>query len=125
MKSINYATDLAPTPAGPYAQAKQRGNLLAVAGQIGVDPANGRLADGFKAQADMALRNLGAVLAEAGASFEDVLMFRVYLTNTADFAAMNAVFAEFAPKSLPARTTVYVGLPEGIHIEVDALAVLA
>lgn len=124
MESITYLTEKAPSPAGPYSQAKQRGRILALAGQVGVDPRSGVLAEGFEDQAAMAFSNLGAVLTEAGASFDDVVMLRVYLTDTADFHAMNTIFAEFVPEPLPARTTIYVGLPEGMRIEIDALAVV-
>lgn len=124
MKSTTYTTDAAPAPAGPYSQAVKRGNILALAGQVGIDPDSNTLAEGVEAQAKIALTNLGAVLAEAGASFEDLVMLRVYLTDTAHFQAMNTALAEFVPSAMPARTTVYVGLPEGMLIEVDALAVV-
>lgn len=124
MESITYTTEKAPAPAGPYSQAKQRGNILALAGQVGIDPHSGALAESFEDQATVAFSNLGAVLAEAGASMADVVMLRVYLTDTADFTAMNTIFAEFVPEPLPARTTIYTGLPEGMRIEIDGLAVV-
>jgi reactive intermediate/imine deaminase len=124
MKSTSYVTERAPRPAGPYSQAVKRGNILALAGQVGIDPRTSELVEGIEAQARVALTNLGSVLAEAGASFDDLVMLRVYLTDTDDFSAMNAVLAEFVPETMPARTTVYVGLPAGMLIEIDALAVV-
>ncbi|GAA2304970.1 RidA family protein [Glycomyces scopariae] len=125
MQSLVYGTDLAPQPAGPYSQAKRRGGILAVSGQIGLDPQTGALADGFESQARLALSNLNAILSEAGGTMEDVVMLRVYLTCIGDFESLNRILAELAPIAMPARTTVYVSLPPGMHVEIDALAVVS
>jgi 2-iminobutanoate/2-iminopropanoate deaminase len=109
----------------PLSPGIRKGNILQVAGQVGVDPASGDLAGTTVAeQARQVLRNVEAVLAAGGASFEDVVMMRVYLTDTAHFAELNEAYAELVPRPYPARTTVYVGLPPGLLVEIDALAVL-
>jgi 2-iminobutanoate/2-iminopropanoate deaminase len=118
-------TDRAPQPVASYSQAVQAGNLLQVAGQVGIDPATGELVgDEVGEQTRQTLDNLVAVLEAAGASLRDVIMMRVYLTDQAHFAAMNEVYAGFVGEPFPARTTVFVGLAEGMLVEIDALAVL-
>jgi reactive intermediate/imine deaminase len=119
-------TGAAPAPVGPYSQSIRIGNLVAVAGQVGVDARTGQaVSDDIAAQTAQTFRNISACLAAAGATLDDVIRVDVYLTNIADFAAMNAVYAEqFAPP-YPARTTVYVGLPAGLKVEITTLAVLS
>jgi len=119
----------APAPVASYSQAVRKGNVLQVAGQGPVDPATGAFAGTTVAeQTRQTLRNVQAILRAAGADFDDVLMMRVYLTDVADFAAMNEVYSTFVGDGVtapfPARTTVYVGLPAGMLVEIDALAVL-
>ena len=75
-------------------------------------------------QTQQALQNVQAVLEEAGSGFDDVVMLRVYLTRKEDFAEMNAVYEKFVSEPYPARTTVFVGLAEGLLVEIDALAVV-
>ncbi len=124
MKEI-ISTDKAPAAIGPYSQAVKAGNLLFVAGQIGMDPATGQLREGIEAQTRQALLNLKAILEAAGASLEQVVRVGVFLQDLKDFQAMNAVYAEFFPQSPPARTTVQVAaLPRGALVEIDAIAVL-
>ncbi len=119
------STDKAPAAIGPYSQAVKAGNLLFVAGQIGIDPATGQLQEGIEAQTRQALLNLKAILEAAGASLEQVVRVGVFLQDLKDFQAMNAVYAEFFPQSPPARTTVQVAaLPKGALVEIDAIAVL-
>lgn len=114
----------APLPV-PLSPGIRKGNILQVAGQVGVDPASGDLAGTTVAeQTRQVLANVEAVLAAGGASFADVVMMRVYLTDTAHFAELNEIYAELMPRPYPARTTVYVGLPPGLLVEIDALAVL-
>ncbi|WP_335990008.1 PhzF family phenazine biosynthesis isomerase [Glycomyces sp. MUSA5-2] len=116
-------TTLAPAPAGPYAQAAGRGEVLALAGQLGTDPDTRAFAEGAGTQTRQALANLAAVLDAAGASFTDVIRVGVYLADWADFAAINAAYAEALGGHRPARTTVGVNLPPGALVEIDALAV--
>ena len=125
MKSIAYSTKAAPMPAGPYSQAIRRGNILALAGQVGVDPNTGQLvAGGVSEQTRQALTNLRAVLDEAGASLADIVMMRVYLTDSTHFGPMNEAYRNSFEEPFPSRTTVFVGLPPGMLIELDALAVV-
>ncbi|MBK1788549.1 Rid family detoxifying hydrolase [Prauserella cavernicola] len=119
------STDAAPKPVAAYSQAKRKGNILQLAGQVGIDPATGSVVEGGVAeQTRQVFANLEAVLEAAGASMADVVMMRVYLTDTAHFAELNETYNQLIVEPYPARTTVYVGLPAGLLVEVDALAVL-
>jgi reactive intermediate/imine deaminase len=122
----------APAPAHTFSQGVRKGSMLQVSGQGPVDPAtNEYLFPGdVKGQTERTLRNVEAILTAAGATFDDVIMLRVYLTSRDDFAAMNEVYGEFVTARtssgvLPARTTVMTGLPRAeMLVEIDALAVL-
>ncbi|MCL2553130.1 MAG: RidA family protein [Actinomycetia bacterium] len=122
----------AAAPPAKFSHGVRKGNILQVAGQVGFLPEDGsgerRLSGPTLAeQTQTTFANVLAVLEAGGASWEDVLMIRVYLTDTAHFAEFNQIWnAYFAGlKEAPAaRTTVYVGLPAGILVEIDALAVL-
>jgi reactive intermediate/imine deaminase len=115
----------APKPVASYSQAVRKGPILQVAGQGPVDPATGAFAGpDIGAQTRQTMRNIEAILTAAGASFDDVLMMRVYLADLGDFAEMNAVYSEFVAEPFPGRTTVGVTLPPGMLVEIDALAVL-
>ncbi len=121
------STDKAPTPPAniPLSQGVRKGNILQVSGQTAVSPATGRLVEGGVAeQTEQALRNVVAILEEGGAGLDDVLMLRVYLTDLSHFAEMNDTYARVVGEPFPARTTVYVGLPTGLLVEIDALAVV-
>jgi len=118
-------TQDAPAPVASYSQAVRKGPILQVAGQGPGDPATGEFVPGGVAeQTRQTLRNVRAILAAAGASFDDVVMMRVYLTDPAHFAAMNEVYTEVMTSPFPARTTVFVGLAPNMLVEIDALAVL-
>jgi len=120
------ASGQAPAAVGPYSQAIRAGNLLFLSGQLGLDPATGALAGpGVADEARQALRNLAAVLAAAGTGMDAIAKATVYLTDMADFAAVNAVYAEFFAAPFPARACVAVAaLPKGGRVEVEAIAVL-
>ena len=120
------ATEKAPAAVGPYSQGVQVGNLLFTAGQGGVDPATGRLAEGgIEAETRQTLKNLGAILRAAGSSPSQVVKTTVFLQDIADFQAMNRVYAEFFGDGPPARTTVQVAaLPLGILVEIEAVAIV-
>ena len=107
-------TEHAPLPAGPYSQHARVGSVVATAGQVG-ETSDGSLLDSVAKQTAQALRNVLAVIEAAGATEQDIISVRVYLTDTEDFAEMNDVYATFFSKPRPARTTVYVGLPAGIR----------
>lgn len=121
-------TSAAPAAVGPYSQGVRSGDLLYSAGQVPIDPANGKLVGGdIAAQTHQVMKNLGAILAAAGGGFGDVLKTTCFLADMADFAAFNAVYAEyFAGVAPPARSTVAVaGLPLGARVEVELVARLA
>ena len=119
-------TDNAPAAIGPYSQAVRAGDTVYCSGQTPLDPATGKLVDGdITAQARRAFDNLKAVCMEAGGSFDDVVRMGLYLTDLGQFAAVNAVMAEYFSQPYPARSTIEVSaLPVGAQFEVDAIMVL-
>lgn len=125
MTRETFTTEDAPAPVAAYSQASAVGPLLAVSGQVGIDPRSGEIVPGgVGPQLVQTLRNLDAVLAAAGASRDDVVRLDCYLTTLDDWAAFNDAYArEFPGSSPPARTTVVVGLAAGLLVEVTALAV--
>lgn len=121
------STGKAPTPPAnvPLSQGVRKGNILQVSGQTAVDPETGELVEGGVAeQTEQVLRNVIAILEADGSGLQDVVMLRVYLTDLSHFAEMNDVYARVVGEPFPARTTVYVGLPSGMLVEIDALAVV-
>ncbi|GAB3391144.1 reactive intermediate/imine deaminase [Amycolatopsis echigonensis] len=116
----------APKPPANFSQAVRKGNILQVAGAVAFDPATGEIVgDDVVSQTRQVFKNLTALLEEAGSSFADAVMVRVYLTDTSHFAAFNEVYNELIGEApYAARTTVYVGLPAGLLVEIDVLAVL-
>ncbi len=125
MTKRRIATPDAPAALGPYSQAIDTGAQIFCSGQVGVDPATGDLVvGGIKAEAQRALRNLGAVLEAAGVSYADVVKTTVFLIDIGDFATFNAIYADFFPDPPPARSTFAVAaLPKGARVEVEAIAV--
>ena len=122
MKKI-IATDQAPAAVGPYSQAVLVNGLLFVSGQIPVNPADGSVAESIEAQSHQALKNVGAILAEAGLGYEDVVKTTVLLADIADFKAMKAVFAEYFTQDKPARACFQVAaLPLGVKVEIEVIA---
>ncbi len=114
----------APAAVGPYCHAKLAGNILFTSGQLGLNPATGELPQGVEAQARQALDNLGEVLRAGGMDFADVTKTTVFLANMADFAAINAIYAEYFTGEAPARSCVQVAeLPKGALFEIEAVAV--
>ena len=117
----------APKAIGPYSQAIRAGNLLYTAGQVALDPDSGQLVEGgIEAQTRRVLDNLAAVLAAAGGSLANVVKTTVFMQDLGEFAAMNAVYAEYfkSPETLPARSTVQVAaLPRGARVEIECVAV--
>jgi 2-iminobutanoate/2-iminopropanoate deaminase len=125
LPKIEIHTDSAPRPIAKFSQGVRKGNIVQVAGQVAFDAETGSIVGGtVKEQTVQTLRNVASVLEAAGASFDDVVMLRVYLTDTAHFGEMNEAYGEFMTEPYSARTTVYVGLPAGLLVEIDALAVL-
>lgn len=117
------ASPLAPKAVGPYSQAIELNGTLFLSGQLPLDGATGTIPEGIEAQTKQALTNIGYVLKEAGLTFDDVVKTTVLLADIADFAAMNAVYAEFFPDTKPARVCYQVAaLPKGAKVEIDAVA---
>ena len=123
MKSHHH-TNIAPEAIGPYSQSVSVNGMLYTSGQIALDPANMEIvAGGFEAQVAQVLQNLSAVLASVGCTFRDVIKTTVYLSDMADFAAFNTLYAEVMGDHRPARSTVQAaGLPKGALVEIDLIA---
>ena len=123
IKSAIVSPKLAP-PAGPFSQAIRCQGFIYVSGQVGQDPATGKLVEGgVAAEAERVFKNLGAVLEAAGKSFDDVVQVRVFLTNINDYAVINGIYAKQFSQPYPARTAVAVAaLPLGASVEVDLVA---
>jgi len=120
------ATDQAPAPIGPYSQAVRAGNTVYFSGQIPLDPASGQLVEGdIVTQTRRVFDNLTAVAQAAGGSLAQFVRVGIYVTDLANFAAVNAVMAEYFQPPYPARSTIEVsGLPKGAQVEVDAVMLL-
>jgi putative endoribonuclease L-PSP len=121
MKTIH--TDKAPAAVGPYSQAKIVGNLVFLSGQVGLNPATGKPVEGgIQEQTEQVMKNLGAVLAEAGTDFEGVVKTTCFLANIEDFAAFNEIYGKYMTGK-PARSCFAVkDLPLGLLVEVEAIA---
>jgi 2-iminobutanoate/2-iminopropanoate deaminase len=119
-KTAIVSKSLAP-PVGPFSQGIRANGLLFLSGQVGRDPATGKLVPGgIRAETDQVLKNLAAVLESAGKTLTDVLRAGVFLTDMGDFPAMNAVYEKHFVRPYPVRTTVAVGaLPLGARVEID------
>src|SRR5689334_13597722 len=114
------ASDLTP-PVGPFSQAIEVGGFIYFSGQVGQDPATGKLvAGGIAAEAVRVFQNLAAVLKAAGKGFDDVVRAGVYLTSIGDYAALNGIYAKHFSQPFPARTAIAVAaLPLGACVEID------
>lgn len=125
MKEV-IATENAPKAIGPYSQAIRAGGFVFCSGQIALDPATNQLIQGdVAAQTERVLRNLSAVLEQAGASLEQVVKTTVFLKSMGDFAAMNEVYGRFFSQQPPARSTVEAArLPKDVLVEIDVIAAL-
>jgi 2-iminobutanoate/2-iminopropanoate deaminase len=124
LKQVVTTTE-APAAIGPYSQAIRVGNLVFASGQIPLHPQTGQIVGETAAdQARQALQNLQAVLQAAGTSLQHVVKTTIFLTDLSQFAAVNAVYAEFFPEQPPARSTVQVAaLPRGVQVEIEAIAI--
>ena len=114
-------TQDAPSPIGPYSQAIQFGESLYLSGQIGLDPVTGSLVDGgVVAEANQALKNLGAILAAAGMDYEDAVMATIFLVNMNDYSAVNDLYATYFTAEPPARQVIAVSsLPRNAMVEIS------
>jgi len=126
MKKQPIATPHAPQAIGPYSQAMRHGNTVYFSGQIPLDPATGELVGGdITAQTRRVFENLKAVCAASGGSLAQLVRVGIYLTDLANFAAVNAVMAQYCNEPYPARSTIGVAaLPRGAQVEIDAVMVL-
>ncbi len=117
-------TSNAPTPVGAYSQAILFDSVLSCSGQIGLDPVTGNLVEGgVTAEADQALKNLGAVLAAAGMGYIDASMVTIFLTNIDDYSAVNTLYATYFTVDPPARQVIAVdSLPRGASVEISLVA---
>ena len=125
MSNTAIHTENAPAAIGPYSQAIQAGNTVYVSGQLPIDPATGAFAgEDIAAQTRQSLTNIRSILAGAGYSMTDVVKTTVLLADIADFAAMNAVYAEFFAAPFPARAAFQVAaLPKNALVEIECVAV--
>ena len=116
----------APAPIGPYSQAVQSGNMLFVSGQVAINPATGDLIlDSLEAEATQVMKNLEAVLSEAGATFDNVVMTTIFLADMSDFATVNGIYGAYFTADFPARATVAVKtLPKNVNVEISVIAVI-
>jgi 2-iminobutanoate/2-iminopropanoate deaminase len=112
-----------PTAVGPYNHAVRVGDLMFCAGQIPIDPQDGNLIAGdIKAQTDRVLQNVKLILEDQGLTFANVVKSTVFLTNLADFAGMNEVYAKYFTSDFPARSTIQVAaLPKGASVEIEVV----
>ncbi len=117
-------TSGAPKALGPYSQAVMWGDTLYLSGQVGIDPVEGRIvADAVEVQARQVMKNLGAVLEEAGMSFANVVKTTIYLVSMDDFQTVNGVYGDFFESDPPARATLQVAaLPLGALVAIEAVA---
>jgi reactive intermediate/imine deaminase len=118
-------TGAAPKPGGPYSQGIVTEEFVFVAGQDGRDPSTGVRLEGIQAQTRQALKNIGAILNEAGSSLEKVVKVSVFLNDLKDFDEMNKVYITFFPKDPPVRTTVQTPFRGDMLVEIDVIALKA
>jgi 2-iminobutanoate/2-iminopropanoate deaminase len=119
-------TDRAPAALGPYSQAVAAGGFVFCSGTVGIDPVTGEVAAGIEAQTEQALRNLSAILEEAGSSMEDLVKTTIFYADVADFPVLNEVYARHMPDPPPARSApANVHLPRGLLVSIDAIAAVA
>jgi 2-iminobutanoate/2-iminopropanoate deaminase len=123
MKKVIH-TDNAPKAVGPYSQAVMMGDLLFCSGQISIDPKTNEVFTGdIKTQTEMVMKNVEAVLGAGNMNFSNVVKTTIFITNMADFATVNEVYAKSFTAAPPARSTVAVAaLPKGVNVEIEVLA---
>jgi 2-iminobutanoate/2-iminopropanoate deaminase len=120
------SSDQAPAALGPYSQAIVAGGFVFCSGVAGIDPATGTIPDGIEAQTEQALVNLAAVLAEAGASMDDIVKTTIFYDDVEDFGRLNEVYARHMPDPPPARSApAHIRLPRGLLVSIEAIAVLS
>jgi len=125
MKKIINTTN-APAPIGPYSQAVQAGNFLFISGQIAINPENGELnLTNIEEETHQVMRNLKAVLLEAGLTFDNVVKSSIFLSDMGTFAQVNEVYGQYFKSDFPARETVQVSvLPKNVNVEISVIAII-
>jgi len=119
------STQNAPAAIGPYSQAVRHGDTLYVSGQLPLNPETKKMNDDVRAQTEQSMNNIKAILKEAGSSMENVIRCGIFVTDLADFAIVNEMYASFFEGDYPARATVQVAaLPLGAKVEIDAIAAM-
>lgn len=125
MEKTVIASENAPAALGPYSAGIKTGNMVFLSGQLGIDPATGKLPEGIEAQANQSFANIEALLTAAGATFDNVVKVTVLLADIADFAKVNEIYATKFNEPYPARSAFQVGaLPAGGLIEIEVIAAL-
>lgn len=125
MKREPVSTQHAPAAVGPYSQAIKTDGIVFLSGQLGLDPATGKLVDGIEAQTQQAVANLAAVLAAAGSSLDQVVKTTIFVTDMTNFALVNGIYGAAFSGDPPARSTVEVSaLPLGGLVEIEAIALV-
>ncbi|MBO7587297.1 MAG: RidA family protein [Bacteroidales bacterium] len=123
MKKVIH-TENAPAAIGPYSQAIEANGMLFISGQIPVDPATGIVPEGITAQTEQVMKNIAAILDEAGYTFDNVVKTTCLLSDIANFGAMNEVYAQYFTSNPPARAAFAVrDLPKGVMVEIESIAV--
>ncbi|MBP3331427.1 MAG: RidA family protein [Tidjanibacter sp.] len=123
MKKV-ISTPNAPKAVGPYSQAIEVNGTIYISGQVPVNPATGNIPETIEEQTTQSLENIGAILKEAGCSYDNVVKTTVLLDDMNNFAAMNAIYAKYFEKDMPARACYQVAkLPLGVKVEIESIAV--
>ncbi len=121
MKTIQ--TDKAPKAVGPYSQAIDQGTFIFCSGQIGIDPAQGKLVEGVENQTKQVMANLEQVLTAAESSLQKIVKTTIFLVDINDYAKVNEIYGSYFPEVKPARSTVQVAnLPAGAQVEIECIA---
>lgn len=123
MKKIVLSKE-APAPIGPYSQAVIHGNTLYVSGQIAIEQSSGNMiTDNIEAETDQVMKNLGFILKEAGADYNQIIKCSIFVSDMGNFAKINEVYGKYFPENPPARETVEVScLPKNVNVEISCIA---
>ena len=116
-------TNSAPAAVGPYVQAVKYGGVVYTSGQLGIDPAEGKLCEGIEAQAHQSMKNIGAILSEAGTDYSKVIKCTIFVQDLGDFGTVNKIYESYFEGNFPARSCVQVAkLPLGGLVEIECIA---
>jgi 2-iminobutanoate/2-iminopropanoate deaminase len=121
MEKVQIITNKAPSPAGPYSQGLVLGEYVFVAGQRPLNPTTNEFGKDIKEQTEFCIKNIEAILEEAGSDLSKIVKSTVYLSDIKDFSAMNEIYSQMIPPPYPVRTTVQAGL-RGILVEIEVIA---